>query len=262
MIYTIIPVFIATTRHPFGQTFQQPVVITQATPTPPAAAVVQFESVFRPLVLQKYNVSYPTVLNKKEVSSVLTYTLVHFSEPAPVLKALIDVHAKEYINSGTEPDMVDLEAGKERRRIQGSGFTFTMTQGIYFNPIDCTRIGPRIFGSGMDTPCQEHNRTSEKIVVPPGRKINIKVKTWIMKYEGEAIIDVGAPADCPITFMHNDLNFCGLHTTRRGTITMQEIFQTQPSYRKVGNMVYYRGKFRYTYNGEQFDLHKVEERLA
>ena len=233
---------------------------TQAASTPPA--VVQFESVFRPLVLQKYNISYPTVLNKKEISSVLTYTLVHFSEPAPVLKALVDVHAKEYINSGTEPDTVDLEAGKERSRIQGSGFTFTMTQGVYFNPIDCTRIGPSIFGSGTGVSCQEHDRTSEKIVVPPGSKVNVKVKTWIMKYEGEAVIDVGAPANYPILFTHSYLDCCGLRSTWHGTITMQEIFQTQPSYRKVGNMVYYLGKFRYIYNGEQFDLHKVEERLA
>ena len=186
----------------------------------------------------------------------------HFGEPNPGQRALIDVHAKEYINSGSEPDTVDLEAGKERSRIQGSGFTFTMTQGIYFNPFDCTRIGPSIFGGGMGAPCQEHDRTLEKIVVPPGSKVNVSVKTWVMKFEGEAIIDVGAPADYLIHFMYTKNNCCGLcRSTRRGTVTMQDIFQTQPSYRKVGNMVYYRGKFRYTYNGEQFDLHKVEAKL-
>ena len=240
---------------------------TQAASTPPA--VVLFEAVFGPLVLQKYRTSVTTVLNKDDISSVLTYSLVHFGEPSPVLRALTDVHAKEYINSGTEPDTVDLEAGKERSRIQGSGFTFTMIQGIYFNPIDCTRIGPSIFGSGMGVSCQEHDRTSEKIVVPPGSKVNVKVKTWIMKYDGEAVIDVGAPADFLIHFMYTSYCCCGLfkccglcRRSKRGTVTMQEIFQTQPSYRKVGNMVYYRGKFRYIYNGEQFDLHKVEERLA
>ena len=225
--------------------------------------MVLFEDVFSELVLQKYHTTSSTLLNKDDISSVLTYTLVHFGEPNPVLRALTDVHAKEYINSGSEPDTVDLEAGKERSHLQGSGFTFTMTQGIYFNPFDCTRIGPSIFGGGMGAPYQEHDRTSEKIVVPPGSKVNVKVKTWIMKYEGEAIIDVGAPADYPISFTYIRRDCCDLfNSMRRGTVTMQDIFQTQPSYGKVGNMVYYRGKFRYIYNGEQFDLHKVEERLA
>ena len=232
-----------------------------AVSSPPA--VVLFEAVFSQLVLQKYRSSLTTLYGKEAISSVLTYTLVHFGEPSPTLRALTDVHEKQYVNSGTEADAVDLETGKNRQRIQGSGFTFTMLQGIYINPSDCSMIGPSIFGSGIGTSCEEHDRTSEKVVVPPGSKVNVKVKTWIMKYTGEAVIDVGAPADYPIAFMYTKSCLCGLcRKTRRGTLTMQEVFQTQPSYRKVGNMVYYQGRFRYTYNGEQFELHKVEERIA
>ena len=174
--------------------------------------MVQFESVFHSLVLQRYHTSSLTctLLDKDEISFVLTYTLVHFGEPAPVLKALTDVHAKEYINNGTEPDTVDLEASKERSHIQGSGFRFTMTQGIHINPTDCNDIGPSIFGSGQGAPCQEYYRTSENTVVPPGSKVNISVKTWLTKYEGEAVIDVGAPADYPISFLYTKSTCCGL----------------------------------------------------
>ena len=222
-----------------------------------------FETLYGQVVWEKYHTSVSTLLDKKEISAVLTYTLIHFGEPSPALRALTDVHEKQYVNSGTEADAVDLETGKDRQRIQGSGFTFTMLQGIYINPSDCSKIGPSIFGSGIGTSCQEHDRTSEKVVVPPGSKVNIKVKTWIMKYKGEAVIDVGAPADYSISFMYTKSCLCGLcRNTLRGTLTMQEVFQTQPSYRKVGNMVYYQGRFRYTYNGEQFELHKVEERIA
>ena len=229
--------------------------------TPPS--MVFFEAVLDQLVVQKYRSSLTTLYGKAEISSVLTYTLVHFGEPSPTMRVLADVHAKEYINSGTEADTVDLETGKDRHHTKGSGFAFTMLQGIYINPNDCSMIGPSIFGSGLGTSCEEHDRTSEKIVVPAGSKVNVKVKTWIMKYEGEAVIDVGAPADYLISFMYTKFCLCGLcRKTRRGTVTMQDVFQTQPSYRKVGNMVYYQGRFKYTYNGEQFDLHKVEERIA
>ena len=244
----------------YGQVSPQPTI--EAATSPPA--VVLFETVFSQLVLQKYRATLTFLFGKEAVSSILTYTLVHFGEPSPTLRALTDVHEKQYINSGTEADAVDLETGKNRKRIQGSGFTFTMLQGIYTNPSDCSMIGPSIFGSGIGTSCEEHDRTSEKIVVPPGSKVNVKVKTWIMKYTGEAVIDVGAPADHYISFTYTkSCCLCGLCTsTRVGTVTMQEVFQTQRGYRKMGNMVYYRGRFRYTYNGEQFDLHKVEERIA
>ena len=248
-------------RQPHGQAPLQPAVSTRAAPTPPA--IVLFEAVYGELVWQKYHTSASTLLDKKEISSVLTYTLVHFGEPFPSMRVLSDVREKQHVNNGTETDTVDLETGKNRHRIQGSGFMFTMHEGIYINPNDCSMIGPSIFGSGAGASCEEHERASEKIVVPPGSKVNVKVKTWIMKYEGEAVIDVGAPADYPVNFMYTETCLCGLcRSTRRGTITMQEVFQTQPSYRKVGNMVYYQGRFKYTYNGEQFDLHKVEEKIA
>ena len=224
--------------------------------------MVLFETVFGQLVWRQYQRSLSTLLDKQDISNVLTYTLVHFGEPSPTLRVLTDVHEKQYINSGTEADTVDLETGKDRHRMKGSGFAFTMLQGIYINPNDCSMIGPSIFGSGASS-CEEHDRTSEKIVVPAGSKVNVKVKTWIMKYKGEAVIDVGAPADYRISFIYTKDNCCGLcSSAQRGTVTMQDVFQTQPSYRKVGNMVYYQGRFKYTYNGEQFDLHKVEERIT
>ena len=261
VIYVFPPACTAPPRQPHGQAPLQPAVSTRAAPTPPA--IVLFEAVFGQLVVQKYRTTLCTLYGKEEISSVLTYTLVHFGEPFPSMRVLSDVREKQHVNSGTETDTVDLETGKNRHRIQGSGFVFTMHQGIYINPNDCSMIGPSIFGSGEGASCEEHERASEKIVVPPGSKVNVKVKTWIMKYEGEAVIDVGAPADYPVNFMYTETCLCGLcRSTRRGTITMQEVFQTQPSYRKVGNMVYYQGRFKYTYNGEQFDLHKVEEKIA
>ena len=166
------PACIAPPQQAHGHAPLQPTVSTRAAPTPPA--IVLFEAVYGELVWQKYHTSASTLLDKKEISSVLTYTLVHFGEPFPSMRVLSDVREKQHVNNGTETDTVDLETGKNRHRIQGSGFIFTMHEGIYINPNDCSMIGPSIFGSGAGASCEEHERASEKIVVPPGSKVNVK----------------------------------------------------------------------------------------
>ena len=74
---------------------------------------------------------------------------------------------------------------------------------------------------------KEDDHISEKAVVSPGVKMVNTVKTNLVRYEGEATIDVQAPADFPIKLRYYGTYCCDvLSKWYDGMMTMEELHGT------------------------------------
>jgi hypothetical protein len=231
--------------------------------------VVPFDEVLRIAAMRRYrNIKQLTIdgKSKEDASSTFRYNLCHFGDPKATLNILTDVRGKEYTNRGAEPDTIEMGICRKRESCLGIGFKFRLLQGIDID--DSSRIGPSIFnatGSNVDNLLlfNEDDTMSDKAVVAPGVKMTTTVKTSLMKYEGEAVIDVQAPANCPVKFKYLTPS-CPCDICLKwynGTVTLEEMFQGQPNFRRVGSSVFYTAKYHYTYFGEQFEVNKSEEKL-
>ena len=232
------------------------------------SVIVPFKEAVRSAVIAKYPNMHGLIIDDKtmaEAVSVVSYSLRHFGDPKPTIKILTDVRAKEYTNCGAEPDTVEMSMCKKRDSCLGVGFRFCLLQGVQLDDDD--RIGPSIFNSlgknaDMLLMFKEDDHISEKAVVSPGVKMLNTVKTNLVRYEGEASIDVQAPADFSIKLKYYGTYCCGvLRKWYDGTVTMEEVFTGQPDFRRNGGSVFYTAKYQYSYFGEQFEVNKTEQKL-
>ena len=232
------------------------------------STIVPFKEAARRALIAKHPDMRGVIIDDKAIAeavSVVSYSLRHFGDPKPTIKILADVRAKEYTNCGAEPDTVEMSMCKKRDSCLGSGFRFCLLQGVQLD--DDNRIGPSIFNSLSDNvgtllKFKEDDHISEKAVVSPGVKMVNTVKTNLVRYEGEATIDVQAPADFPVELRYYGTYCCDvLSKWYDGTVTMEELFMGQPDFRKNSDRVFYTAKYQYSYFGEQFEVNKTEQKL-
>ena len=231
------------------------------------SATVPFKEAVRRAVIAKYPDVHEVIIDDKtraEAASVVSYSLWHFGDPKPTIKILTDVRAKEYTNCGAEPDTVEMSMCKKRDSCLGVGFRFCLLQGVQLN--DDYRVGPSIFNSLSDNvgtllTFKEDDHISEKAVVSPGVKMVNTVKTNLVRYEGEATIDVQAPADFYINLKYYGTYCCFCRNVFKGAVTMEQLFTGQPNFRRYGGSVFYTAKYHYSYFGEQFEVNKTEQKL-
>ena len=231
---------------------------------------MSFETAVQVIIEAKYPDVVSITINDREkiaAISTLRYHLRHFGEPQPYLKILTDVRCKEHTNRGAEPDTLKLGVNKKRQLCIGSGFKFSILQGIDLD--DGHKIGYQIFnatGKNVDDLLvfTEDDTVRDKLIVPPYTKVVATIKTQLTKYVGEADIDIQAPANYSVKIRYSSLS-CSCDCCPgwyNGTFTLRELFQMQPNFRVVGSSIFFTAKYHYTFFGENFDVDKSEQRLT
>lgn len=201
------------------------------------------------------------------LSNRLHYQLVSFSEPLPVFQVVTHVTSRIFVNSTPAPINPVLDVGSDSDQKQDTGITFTMKQGIVFNQSDYnSKIDPAFMkiSSSIMQKAQNRLHVNQKIEVPPNSKLTVTVTAKVLQYEGEAIVDVGAPTDAMFQatreITRTPCCFSGGGTRRMSEAhDLDKIFRTQQGYRNEGTMVFYRSIFRYSYHGEQLTFHAAIE---
>ena len=203
-----------------------------------------------------------------KLSNCLHYRLVSFSEPSPVIQFTTHVTSRIVINSTSVPIKPVLNVGSESDAKQDADVTFAMKQGIVFSNSDCSsKIDPSFMKSCNSLIAKAQNKLhmcKGTIEVPPNSKLTVTVTAKVLRYEGEAVVDVGALTDTTFQATReitktSCFGICGNKKKLTETHDLDKIFRTQPGYRNDGTMVVYRSVFRYSYNGEQLTFHVARE---
>ena len=191
----------------------------------------------------------------------LYYEMREMKDPEQEMRFIVGLHAKEHFNQGTQPDVIKIKTTKANDRVEGSGFKFFLLSGIQFNNsgnVACTI-------PASDVKQREEDAVADKIVVPPGCKINATIKQCRIRYHGNASTRIRALTGTQIKIRYRKTKCCTCcccTTTCVGYLSAEELFSTQPTFQREGNgFVSYGALYLYQYIGEQNEVKKVEEKL-
>ena len=186
----------------------------------------------------------------------LYYEMREMKDPEQEMRFIVGLHSKEHFNQGTQPDVIKIKTTKVNDHV---GFKFFLLSGIQFN--NSGNVAYSVPGS--DVKQREEDAVADKIVVPPGCKINATIKQCRIRYHGNASTRIRALAGTQIKILYHKTEYCSSCTTTCvGYLSAEELFSTQPTFQREGNgFVSYGAQYLYQYIGEQNEVKKVEEKL-
>ena len=207
-------------------------------------------------------------------------------EPQEVTRVIVDITAKEHINTGENEDEVEIYTNQEESLKESKSYSITFTKGWEFG--GSFNIGASFFNAlgagspsiGLGLAGKRYKKTEEttafgqeralsqqysltgRIKVPPKTKLKVKITTYAVTYKTSVKVEFSAPSTARINFSYKPAwsvyccagNPCRLY----GHITAEDLFENQFEYNLSGGIVTFSEETNLSYIGEVLQMNKEE----
>jgi len=210
-------------------------------------------------------------------------------EPQEVTRVIVDITAKEHLNTGEKEDEVEVYTNQEENFKETKSYSISFTKGWEFG--GSFNIGASFFnvlgaGSpsiGLGLSGKKYKQTNEeatfgqerslsqrysltgKIKVPPKTKLKVKITTYAVTYKTSVKVEFSVESTARIRFYYKpawSVYFCaGTACRTSGYITAEDLFENQFEYNLSGGTVSFTEQSDLSYIGEVLQMNKEEIRL-
>ena len=207
-------------------------------------------------------------------------SVVHSERPKEVSRVLVDINVKEYENhGGKENDETMVKIEKTTAKKHGRRYNFSTTSGVNYGVsgnIGAKKIIELGLGGSYSKSKEKTNEKEssftdelvfgynqeEKIVIPPGKRAEVKVETSTVKYQQKYTLKYKIAGSRSIAVTYKDLGCCGLRSCFCGSsrcyVSAQEILRTLQDFKEESGYVSYTQEGVLEWVGEGCSVTKTE----
>jgi len=210
-------------------------------------------------------------------------------EPQEVTRVIVDITAKEHLNTGENEDEVEVYTNQEESFKETKSYSVSFTKGwefggsfnvgaSFFNVLGAgsPSIGLGISGKkfkqthqeatlGQERSLSQRYSLTGKIKVPPKTKLKVKITTYAVTYKTSVKVEFSVVSTARIRFFYKPAwsVYCCAGTACRtsGYITAEDLFENQFEYNLSGGTVSFTEETTLSYIGEVLQMNKEETRL-
>ena len=202
--------------------------------------------------------------------------------PREATRTIVDITTKEYTNNGVEKDETVLKITKQSLKHTENTYSFSSTRGVdvgFGDRIGTTLMNMSIAGvstiytrnksktTGFEIPGQQGFAVSyereEKIIIPPGKRVTVKVISYRVKYMMNYTLKftVNTFSSVPLKYQSGCQQGCLGNCHSKGSVLPRDMISTLPNYCTEDEHPSFTQSGTLFWFGEASSVEKVEEPL-